>query len=172
MTKPTPEHIRKEALSEIQNYPYGIKQSDFWVVMGQMFIDKGYEVGDSTIKNALWRLDQQHPEAVVKVRKSAKEVVLYPARESESIKKSNEIAVEEAEAVIDEVAITLSTLWVEFEKWHFSAVIEEVYTQFMKDFKEPSDVEALINLKIGMDLISKSHSHFKSRHQDNKEVKE
>ncbi|MEK4349630.1 hypothetical protein MKX41_02205 [Paenibacillus sp. FSL R5-0475] len=80
MERPTHDEVRSAALNVLRFCPQGVKQSELWKQVERSMISS-YDIDQSLIKNALWDLPDILPESVTKVKKSNKNVILFPTKE-------------------------------------------------------------------------------------------
>lgn len=74
---PTTDRIRFVAVSVLGDFPDGIKQANLWKMVERV-LSHEYEINYTRVRNALWDLDKSMSEYVFKVKKSPKNVILYP----------------------------------------------------------------------------------------------
>ncbi|WP_145412428.1 hypothetical protein [Paenibacillus xylanexedens] len=156
MKRITPDKLRDIAISILQHYPRGVKQSDFWKIVHEHLSDK-YDLTAYTVKNALWDIEEQRKGEVIKIRHSPKQVVLYPvgSDEEDDEFESNLTQEERANMALSELAVTLSSISMTAEAHGLTKELDSLH-KIYKNELSVDELEALISLKLGIELIEKS----------------
>ncbi|WP_058830672.1 hypothetical protein [Paenibacillus polymyxa] len=166
MNKPTPDYIRDTAVSILQDYDMGIKQSDLWREVETFLSESGYEITDHTLKNALWDLEKQRPEEVLKIKKSAKNVELHPLDNNSDKQDAydeawNESLQDRAIGSLINLSGMVSEITVRIDSSGIHSKLDETQVLYMNEYP-PEVIEAITTLGIALDLMEKSKSAFKN----------